>query len=150
MTPPRLIATGLGIGLAPLAPGTWGSALALPIAWLIAPFGALVSFLGAAILTAVGAWAVARSLDAGIVADPPEIVIDEVCAQWLVLAVLPQEMLAYLLGFIAFRIVDIAKPWPVGWADRNLDGALGVMADDLLAVPYAAAGAWLVLLAIGR
>ena len=145
MSPQRLVATGFGLGLIPFAPGTWGSALALPIAWLAAPFGIWVSLLGAIALTAIGAWAVSHSLSGSIVVDPPDIVIDETCAQWLVLAVLPQDVFAYLLGFLAFRVVDIAKPWPAGWADRNLDGVLGVMADDLLAAPYAAAAAWLIL-----
>jgi len=145
VTPPRLIATGFGLGLIPFAPGTWGSMLALPIAWLVAPFGVWVSLLGATALTVIGAWAVARALDNSIVVDPPDIVIDETCAQWLVLAVLPQEVFAYFLGFLAFRAFDIVKPWPAGWADRNLDGVLGVMADDLLVAPYAAAVAWLIL-----
>jgi phosphatidylglycerophosphatase A len=149
-TLPRTIATGFGLGLLPFAPGTWGSALALPLAWIAAPLGLAVSLAGAAALGLLGAWSVARTLERSPVADPPEIVIDETCAQWLVLALLPREPLAYFLGFAAFRIVDIVKPWPAGWADRTLPGTLGVMADDLLAAPYAVAGAWAILWAIGR
>ena len=85
-----------------------------------------------------------------VVVDPPEIVIDEVCAQWLVLALLPREVLAYILGFAAFRFVDIVKPWPAGWADRHLTGAFGVMVDDLLAAPYAIAGVWCLRWLVGR
>lgn len=147
---PRLIATGGGLGLLPYAPGTWGSAIALPIAWALAPAGLLVSLLGIALLTLIGTWAIGRTLAGSAVVDPPEIVIDEVCAQWLVLAFLPQEPLAYILGFAAFRFADIVKPWPAGWADRNVAGALGVMLDDFLAAPHAIAGAWIVLWAIGR
>jgi phosphatidylglycerophosphatase A len=150
LTISRLVATGLGLGHLPYAPGTWGSALALPLAWLVAPWGLAASLIGVALLTLLGAWAVARALDRSVVVDPPEIVIDETCAQWLVLALLPREPLAYILGFIAFRVVDITKPWPAGWADRQLTGVAGVMADDFLAAPYAAAAAWLVLWAIGR
>jgi len=147
---PRLVATGLGLGLLPFAPGTWGSLLALPIAWGFAPLGIPLSLLSALALAAAGIWAIGRTLAGSQVLDPPEIVIDEVCAQWLVLAVLPQEPLAYALGFAAFRLADIFKPWPAGWADRNVGGALGVMLDDLLAAPYAAGGTWLVLWLIGR
>lgn len=147
---PRLIASGFGLGRLPFAPGTWGSLLALPIAWGFAPLGLWLSLLSAAALTAIGIWAIDRALAGSSVVDPPHIVIDEVCAQWLVLAVLPQEPLAYLLGFAAFRAADILKPWPAGWADRNVGGAFGVMLDDLLAAPYAAAGAWIILWLIGR
>jgi phosphatidylglycerophosphatase A len=149
-TVPRAIATGLGLGLLPYAPGTWGSALALPLAWIVAPLGVAASLLGVGLLTALGCWSVARTLERSIVADPPEIVVDETCAQWLVLALLPQEPLAYFLGFAGFRVADIVKPWPAGWADRHLTGVFGVMADDFLAAPYAIAGAWLVLWLIGR
>lgn len=147
---PRLLATGLGLGLLPKAPGTWGSLLALPIAWAMAPLGMLASMAGAAVLTLVGLWAIDRALAGGEVLDPPEIVIDEVCAQWLVLAALPAEPLAYALGFLFFRLFDITKPFPAGWADRNLHGALGVMADDILAVPHAIAASWGGLWLIGR
>ncbi len=150
MTLPRFVATGLGLGLLPFAPGTWGSLLALPIAWGFAPLGILLSLLSAVALTAAGIWAIDRTLAGSKILDPPEIVIDEVCAQWLVLAILPQEPLAYALGFATFRCADILKPWPAGWADRNVGGALGVMLDDLLAAPYAAAGTWLILWLIGR
>jgi phosphatidylglycerophosphatase A len=145
----ELIATGFGIGRLPFAPGTWGSALALPIAWFVAPAGVAVSLAAAVLLTALGFWAAGEMVAGRRVADPPEIVIDEICAQWLVLAVLPREPLAYALGFIAFRIVDIVKPWPASWADRSLTGMAGVMVDDLLAAPYAAAAAWAVLWLIG-
>ena len=154
MTPapafPRLVATGFGLGLLPFAPGTWGSAIALPIAWAFAPAGLAISLLGVVALTILGTWAIARTLAGSIVMDPPEIVIDETCAQWLVLACLPQEPLAYALGFAGFRFVDIVKPWPAGWADRTIPGALGVMLDDFLAAPYAIAGAWALLWLIGR
>ena len=147
---PRLIATVFGLGRLPLAPGTWGSAAALPIAWTLAPHGLILSLTGAILLTLIGIWATARTLAHSNIADPPEIVVDEICAQWIVLALLPREPLAYVLGFAAFRAADIFKPWPAGWADRNMAGAAGVMADDLLAAPYAVAAAWAVLWVIGR
>lgn len=147
---PRLVATSLGLGLLPYAPGTWGSLLALPIAWTFAPAGLLASLLGILALTLIGTWAIHRTLAGSLVLDPPEVVIDETCAQWLVLAFLPQELLAYILGFAAFRFADIVKPWPAGWADRTVPGALGVMLDDFLAAPHALAGAWIILWLIGR
>ncbi len=147
---PRLIATGCGLGRLPYAPGTWGSAAALPIAWAFAPAGLVASLLGVAVLSLLGTWAISRTLADSNVMDPPEIVIDETCAQWLVLAFLPQEPLAYILGFSLFRFADIVKPWPAGWADRTVPGAIGVMLDDFLAAPYAVAGAWALLWLIDR
>ena len=69
--------------------------------------------------------------------DPGAIVIDEVAAQWLVLLPAPLDPLSYAAAFVLFRIFDIWKPWPVGWADRRVHGGLGIMLDDLLAAAYA-------------
>ena len=63
--------------------------------------------------------------------------------QWLVLAAVPgPDLITYGAGFVLFRIFDILKPWPVGWADQNIKGGLGIMVDDLLAAGYAAALLW--------
>jgi phosphatidylglycerophosphatase A len=78
------------------------------------------------------------------VEDPGYIVIDEIAAQLLVLAVLPQSVAAYAVGFVAFRIADVVKPFPADWCDRNIHGGLGVMLDDAVAGVQAAAVAWLV------
>ena len=69
--------------------------------------------------------------------DPGAIVIDEVAGQWLTLAVAPLDPLAYLLGFVLFRIADVLKPWPASWLDRRVGGAFGVMIDDVAAAAYA-------------
>jgi phosphatidylglycerophosphatase A len=76
--------------------------------------------------------------------DPGAVVIDEVAAQWLTLCVAPLNPLAYLLGFLLFRIADVLKPWPANWLDRRVGGALGVMVDDLAAALYAGAALWLI------
>jgi phosphatidylglycerophosphatase A len=71
--------------------------------------------------------------------DPGAVVIDEVAGQWLTLTVAPLEPLAYLLGFVLFRIADVLKPWPASWLDRRVGGAFGVMIDDVAAAIYAGA-----------
>ena len=63
--------------------------------------------------------------------------IDEVAAQWVVLLPAPLDPLPYAAAFLLFRIFDIWKPWPVGWADRRVHGGFGIMLDDLLAAVYA-------------
>lgn len=136
--PVALISTWFGAGLMPIGPGTWGSAAALPfgfvLMWLGGPWA-----LGAAILgvTIIGWWAAGEFVKALNAQDPPEIVVDEVISQWLVLIITPMTWWGYLLAFLVFRVFDTAKPWPIGWIDRNVDGAAGVMLDDFAAGAYA-------------
>ena len=133
------IATWFGVGRLPFAPGTWGALAALPFAWIIAwLFGARALLIAAALLFVIGWWAAARVSRASGVEDAGSIVVDEVVGQWLALVVTPPDPLAYLVGFVLFRLFDIAKPWPVRWLDKNLAGGLGVMADDVAAGVYAA------------
>ncbi len=142
------VATLGPVGYLPAAPGTWGSAAALPPALalgLLSPpsLGAAALAVGAALLTLVGVWAAARHPSSD--EDPKEVVIDEAAGQWLAalpcpfLAATPgTAALAWLAAFALFRFFDIAKPWPVSAAER-LPGAVGVMADDLVAGALAAA-----------
>ena len=135
----KILSTWFGAGLLPKAPGTWGSLAALPCAWVIVSWGG-VSALAAAtvIVSLVGWWAADIYVRHTGIADPSEVVIDEVAGQWLTLLVVPPDPLLYVAGFALFRLFDIRKPWPVGWADRTIPGGLGVMVDDLFAGLYAA------------
>ncbi len=137
--PAHLIATWFGVGRLPVAPGTWGSAVTLPVAWLVASWLAPIWLLAAAAAVfAVGWWAggvYARGIGAD---DPGEVVVDEVAGQLVALAVVPLDLVYYAAAFVLFRIADIWKPWPVSLAERRLGGGLGIMADDVLAGGYAA------------
>ena len=144
--PATLVATWFGAGLAPVAPGTWGSLAALPFAWGIAALVAPWALVPAALLLFLVGWAASnRVVAANRASDPQIIVVDEVVGQWLTLAVAPPDLLAYALGFALFRAADILKPWPASWADRRVKGGLGVMLDDVLAALYSAALLWLIL-----
>lgn len=137
------IATGLGVGRLPKAPGTWGSLAALPPAWLIASLGGPWLLATATLLVAlVGGWAADDYAKRLGQADPGEIVIDEVAGQWLILVLVPPDPVLYAAGFALFRVLDIAKPWPASWADRRLDGGLGIMLDDLLAALWGVPALW--------
>lgn len=81
----------------------------------------------------LGWWVSERITRRYAVSDAPEIVADEVAGMWLALVFAPQSVLWVGIGILAFRILDIAKPGPIGWLDRNLKGGLGVMLDDMLA-----------------
>jgi len=141
------IATWFGCGLSPIMSGTVGSLGALPFAYLIQRYYGSAALFGASILIFfIGWWASNEYLKAtGRDDDPREIVVDEVAGQWLVLCVLFPTWHSYLVGFLLFRVFDIVKPWPVSWADREINGGLGVMFDDMLAALYPV-GVYLLLL----
>jgi phosphatidylglycerophosphatase A len=143
--PAALIATGFGIGLLPLMPGSWGSLAALPCAWAIRSLGIAALTVAAGLAFAAGWWASGRVARASGQHDPGFIVIDEVAAQWLVLLAAPLDWRAYAAAFLLFRIFDIAKPWPARLVERRVAGGLGIMLDDIVAALYA-----LVLLLIGE
>lgn len=135
--PATITATWFGAGLLPKAPGTWGSAAALPLAWILTGWGGWPLLLAAAFLCFfVGWWASAVYVRHTNAADPSEVVIDEVAGQWLVLAAAPLDPVCYLVGFALFRLFDVWKPWPVNWVDDRIGGGLGVMLDDIVAAGY--------------
>ena len=138
--PAALLATWFGAGLLPWAPGTWGSLAALPFAWFIRDgFGAVGLAVAAAGIFVAGLWAASVYARRADEADPAVVVIDEVAGQWLVLVAVPPDLVLYGIGFVLFRIADIAKPWPASWIDRTVKGGLGVMLDDTAAALYAGA-----------
>ena len=142
---PTFVATLGGTGLLPYAPGTWASLAALPVAWLILDRLGSFALGAAAVLTfLLGWWVSARVVRRTGDDDPGPIVIDEVAGQFAALIPATTELWQFALAFALFRVADIAKPWPVSWADRNIEGGLGVMVDDILAGLYALAGVWLV------
>jgi phosphatidylglycerophosphatase A len=137
--PAALVATWFGVGRLPVAPGTWGSAVTLPLAWFLALWlGPIWLLAVAAVVFAAGWWAAdvyARRNEAD---DPGEVVVDEVAGQLVALAVVPVDLIYYAAAFVLFRIADIWKPFPVSLAERRLGGGLGIMADDIVAGGYAA------------
>ncbi len=135
--PAMLAATWFGAGLLPRMPGTWGSAAALPFAWVISSAGGWPALAAATVaVSLLGWWAAEVYVRGAAVDDPSAVVIDEVAGQWLVLLFTPPDPLLYACGFVVFRVLDIWKPWPASWADRYVKGGLGVMLDDLLAALY--------------
>jgi len=138
--PAVLLATWFGAGYLPKAPGTWGSIGALPFAWLIASYaGSLGLIIATIAIFIVGIWAANDYMGLAGGDDPGPVVIDEVAGMWLTLAFVPPDVTLYIIGFVLFRIADIFKPWPAGWADRTIKGGLGVMVDDVLAAVYSGA-----------
>ena len=143
-----LCVTWFASGLVPKAKGTSGSFFALPVAYVIQTKLGMVALCVATVLAFfIGWWASHIYMTRNNrMDDPGEIVIDEVAGMWLTIAAMPLMWLnpstelilqLYVAAFFAFRLFDIAKPWPVSVADRKLKGAFGVMFDDILAAIYA-------------
>jgi phosphatidylglycerophosphatase A len=136
-----VLATVGGAGYAPIAPGTFGSAAGVALYLLLADLGALlfgITLLGLAFL---GIWASDEAERVFQRKDDGRIVIDEVVGQLLTLAplvvmapVAGRRSAGWLLaGFLLFRLLDIWKPPPIGWAERSFGGGTGVMMDDVFA-----------------
>jgi phosphatidylglycerophosphatase A len=126
----RLIAGGFGAGYAPRAPGTAGSLLALLLGALLMLASPAALPLAALAATLGGLWAIRAARVEG---DPGWVVIDEVAGQWIAMLGLARPTWPGLLAaFLLFRLLDITKPGPIGWADRQ-GGAIGIMADDVIA-----------------
>ena len=135
--PAGWIATGFGSGLAPRAPGTFGSLAAL-LPWLGLRELPLPASLAALLLAfGLGVWAANWVIGRLRVQDPGLVVWDEFIGLWIALIAVPAHWGFVLAGFLLFRLFDIAKPWPVSWADRRIKGGLGTMLDDVFAGLYA-------------
>jgi phosphatidylglycerophosphatase A len=147
MTFALFTATGCGVGLVPVAPGTFGSLLGLPLAWGIAqlPVAALQVGVIAGIVAAGIPICTAAARQLGRAKDPGAIVLDEIAAMPVVFAGMApgglssESIWVWVAGFALFRLFDILKPPPARQLERLPDG-LGIMADDLAAAVFAWAG----------
>lgn len=149
MTLAQMIGTVGGVGYMRPASGTWGSLAALPLAWVLYVLGGpWLVVLATFVVFVLGVWATRQMTAGSDNHDPSEIVVDEVVGQWIALlpvlfgaAHVGAPVLAlwpgWVTAFLAFRLFDIWKPGPVGWADRRND-PVGVMLDDVFAGVIAA------------
>jgi phosphatidylglycerophosphatase A len=134
--PAHLLSFGFGSGLARFAPGTFGTLVAFPVYWMLAPrLSDYMFILFLVFAFFLGVWACGYTGRKLGVADYGGIVWDEIVAMLLVLFFTPPGW--SLLAFLLFRFFDILKPPPIRHFDRNWEGGLGVMFDDILAAGYA-------------
>ena len=135
----RLIANGFGAGLLPIAPGTWGAAVAalmmVPLMWAAPPVIQLVLIAAIVVFSFWCAKAVDMFADEWG-EDPSRVVADEMVGMWLTLVGLPLNLLNIGLGFLLFRFFDIAKPLGIRRMEA-IPGGWGVVLDDVLAGVYA-------------
>jgi phosphatidylglycerophosphatase A len=130
----KLVATALGAGYAPLAPGTFGTAVAVPLAWALASLPVWQFVLIAVGVTLLGVACAERADRAWGTEDNQRIVIDEVAGYlFTVIPVDRSGWVPLLAGFVVFRALDILKPPPIRWLDEHLPGGWGVVLDDVAA-----------------
>lgn len=137
--PVLFLAFGFGSGLAPRAPGTAGTLMAIPLFLLLDQLSFTGYLLATVLVTLIGVWICERASRILGVHDHPGIVWDEFAGFLIVMTVAPDGWVGIVAGFALFRLFDILKPWPIGWVDRTVHGGLGIMLDDVLAGLIAAA-----------
>jgi phosphatidylglycerophosphatase A len=129
-------AVGFGSGLSPWMPGTIGSIVGLFIAVSLnhlLTLHAIAISIAIALAFSFAGIAICNHAEKKLAGDHPSIVWDEISGMYIAMIGLPLTWKWYLAGFLLFRLLDILKPFPIGWLDQNLKGGLGIMCDDLFA-----------------
>ena len=141
-----VIATFFGAGKFPLASGTFGSLVALPIIWIVHyQFGPIAIIAFATILFFAGIWASQVYIGISDDKDPSPVVIDEVVGQSIAISFIPIGLVEYAVAFFLFRFFDVTKVWPANWAEKRPNAGLAVMLDDVMAGLYAGGMSFIVL-----
>ena len=138
--PLHFLSLGFGSGLAPVAPGTFGTLAAIPVYLLFCLLPLPAYLVLTLVALAAGVYLCDYTSRALGVHDHSGIVWDEIVGYLITMFAIPCEVTWIVAGFILFRFFDIVKPWPIGWADRKLSGGFGIMFDDVLAGIFALAG----------
>ena len=128
-----LLARGFGVGCSPIAPGTLGTVVAVPLVCLqlLLSTEVFLVFVLIFVLGAVYVASVAEKQMDGT--DDPSIVVDEMAGFLIAMAYVPLTVWSMLAGFVLFRAFDIFKPPPVNTVERKFSGGLGIVGDDLVA-----------------
>ncbi|SHH80256.1 phosphatidylglycerophosphatase A family protein [Ferrimonas marina] len=135
--PVHFLALGFGLGLAPKAPGTFGTLAALPFFWLMMDWS-LPLYIGTlVVMSLVGIYLCGKTAEDMGEHDHPAIVWDEVVGMLIAMICLPAGWVWIVAAFVAFRFFDILKPWPIKLLDRHVHGGFGIMVDDILAGIFA-------------
>lgn len=144
--PLHFIAFGFGSGVLPVAPGTWGTLIAIPIYMLMMYFPQWLYLVVTGVIIILSVIICDISEKDLKIHDHPGMTLDEIAGYLLTMAMAPPKATWIILGFVLFRIFDIWKPWPIGMIDRKVKGGLGTVLDDLIAAVYAALALELIIL----
>ncbi|MBI0031088.1 phosphatidylglycerophosphatase A [Gilliamella apicola] len=147
--PIHLLAVGLGSGMSPIMPGTMGSAMAIPL-WLL--FNGLQPYLYWVLIVVAfifGCFLCQKTSDDTHTHDSGHIVWDEFVGMWITLFFIPQISVLWIaIAFFAFRVFDMAKPWPIRWFDKRVPGGFGIMVDDVIAAIFSSVTVYVIALLI--
>jgi phosphatidylglycerophosphatase A len=131
--PVNFLSLGFGSGLSPVAPGTFGTLVAVPLYLLFAQLD-IALYIGLTLLiTLVGIWFCDVTANNLGVHDHSGIVWDEIAGYLITMIAAPPGWVWVVVGFVLFRLFDILKPWPIRWLDKHVQGGFGIMIDDVLA-----------------
>lgn len=134
--PIHILAFGFGAGFSPIAPGTMGTLIAVPIFLLLGSISQVLYIIFVCICFIMGCWACGLTSKALSVHDHPGIVFDEIVGYLVTMALVPVTWYWVVIGFLLFRLFDIWKPWPIFLLDQRISGGFGIMLDDLVAGIY--------------
>jgi len=135
--PVQLLAVGFGSGLAPKAPGTFGTLAAIPLFILLSALSDNTYLAVVLLLTIIGIYLCDKTAKDVGVHDHPAIVWDEFIGYFITMLYLPVTWQTVIVGFVLFRVFDILKPWPISWLDKHCHGGFGIMIDDVVAGIFA-------------
>ncbi len=130
------LATGGFVGNIPIAPGTFGSLLGLPLCYVLAKISLSLAILGAVALIVAAIWIAQLAETITKQKDPARIVIDEIAGMVVTLIGIPFHLTSAVIGFFIFRALDITKPFPIRNLERRIGGGAGVVLDDVAAGIY--------------
>ena len=131
--PVVFLALGLGSGLSPIAPGTAGTLLTVPLVYFLQQQSLLIYLLATLFVLFTGSWICGYAAQKLQVHDHSSIVYDEVAGFLITMIMVPAGWYWMISGFVLFRFFDAIKPWPISWFDKNIDGGFGIMLDDVIA-----------------
>lgn len=137
--PVHILAFGFGAGLAPVAPGTFGTLVAVPLELLLRPLPLAARLVIIAAIVIAGVYICGASAKRLGEHDHPGIVFDEIAGYLVAMLAAPAGWLWIVAGFALFRLFDIWKPWPIRELDHSIHGGAGIMLDDIVAGLFAAA-----------
>ncbi len=135
--PIQFLALGFGSGLAPKAPGTFGTLAAIPLFLLLAMLPPSLYLIAVILMSIAGIYICGKAAEDVGVHDHPAIVWDEFVGFFITMFMVPVSWQSVLVGFLLFRLFDILKPWPISFIDKKMTGGLGIMFDDVLAGVFA-------------
>jgi len=154
--PALMLGFGFGSGLAPKAPGTFGTLLGTLIFIPIMLWNPMVAWGLFVVALLAGSWICGRAAELSGEHDHGGIVWDEFVGVWLVLLLLPSvawqgdnQAWWWIAAFLSFRFFDIIKPWPIRWIDQRVSGGFGILLDDVVAAVFAVVVIWLTYVLMG-